>query len=258
MLHVVCGTFVFDLLENIVDPANDILLLLQVIREHITKKPTKGRQEPLPKAALQLGRALKLNLEKNYHEDACDFYDHLMQHLSDGIIRPSEDHYLQAQFLNLRTCQTCMTHEGETVEQNYITVKVLKSQEKLSLSSLLWEKCTGQYATTAESMSCQICVGNGNSSPGYHELTFLKKCPIIFPVLLNRAEQDMATLCTSPVEIPVTLELSDLSVHFEKKEMCHYDLLAIIYYSPSQRFHGRKNEEEKEREPLPDATPWHF
>ena len=32
----------------------------------------------------------------------------------------------------------------------------------------------------------------------------------------------------------------------------------VIFYSPSQRFHGRKNEEEKEREPLPDATPWHF
>ena len=32
-------------------------------------------------------------------------------------------------------------------------------------------------------------------------------------------------------------------------------------YSPSQRFQGRINEGEegrKEREPLPDATPWHF
>ena len=34
--------------------------------------------------------------------------------------------------------------------------------------------------------------------------------------------------------------------------------IATEPYSPSQRFHGRKNEEEKEREPLPDATPWHF
>ena len=33
---------------------------------------------------------------------------------------------------------------------------------------------------------------------------------------------------TLPVEIPVVLELSDLSMHFEKKEMSHYDLLAVV------------------------------
>ena len=77
-------------------------------------------KKPLPKAALQLERALKLNLESNIHKDACDFYGSLMQDLSNGTIRPLEDHYLQAQFLNLPTCQTCITHEGEIVEQNYI------------------------------------------------------------------------------------------------------------------------------------------
>ena len=113
MLHVVCSTFVFDLLENIEDAANDSLLLLQGIKDPIMKKP-------LPKAALQLERALNLNLESDNHEDASDLYHGLMQDLSNGTIRPLEDYYLQAQFLNLPTCQTCITHEGETVEQNYI------------------------------------------------------------------------------------------------------------------------------------------
>ena len=37
---------------------------------------------------------------------------------------------------------------------------------------------------------------------------------------------------TLPVEIPVVLELSDISMHFEeKKEMSHYDLLAVVYLS---------------------------
>ena len=143
MLHVVCGTFVFDLLENIVDPANYILLLLQAIRDHITKKH-------LPKAALQLERALKLNLESNNYEDACDFYDSLMQHLSNGTIQPLEDHYIQAQFLNLPACQTCITHEGETFEHNYITVKVLKSQEKLHCDTTQLDQCVSRIVKVKE------------------------------------------------------------------------------------------------------------
>ena len=147
--HIVCGPFLFHLIERLFEDNTHCQLIkcLQAIHNYVTKdRNIRERVSELPQEAIVLG----VDPNKREHQDACDYYDSIIDHIFQYASLPLLKHYFQSQFLYLRTCQQCGRHEGLTDNLNYLSVKVLKTKSIVSLQSLLWENCTGQYATREE------------------------------------------------------------------------------------------------------------
>ena len=230
ILHVVCGTFYYDLVNTMTEAKDNISQCLVEIHNHLTRlQANKGGRPSLPDSAVQLASAVNCDLKAREQKDVCDFYDELVLHLLKKSQNQQAEHLLQARFLNLKTCQCCYTHEGHTAILNYLTVKVLQTSQIVRSESLIWEKCTGQYSTAKESRDCPNCTAKNERSPGYHEITLFQKCPVVLPVLLNRTSTNMRTTVGSPVKVPYMLDISNLSIQFDKKETCHYILFAVIH-----------------------------
>ena len=234
VLHVVCGTFIYDMISELLESKDIVKRCLNEVHKYLTKnKDSRRRETCLPNAAIQLTEMLNLNIEERQHEDVCDFYDKLLGYVSEKS-KQMQPNPLDSQYLNLRTCQQCLHHEGEIASHNYISVKALNTQEEVSLTSLLWEKCTGQYSTTKEMRECGNCKSRNETSPGYHELTFIQKCPVIFSVLINRTDKDMSRVCSSPVQVPHMIDLSKLSVQYDKKRFASTSSLLLLTSLPDQ------------------------
>ena len=159
--HVVCGTFLFHLIERLFEDNTHCQLIkcLQAIHNYVTKaRNIRERVSELQQEAIMLGVSVGLDPNKREHQDACDYYDSIIEQIFQYASRPLLKHYFQAQFLYLRTCQQCGRHESLIDNLNYLSVKVLKTKSIVSLQSLLWEKCTGQCATREESRECESVV----------------------------------------------------------------------------------------------------
>ena len=150
-----------------------------------------------------------------------------MEHLNECSEPLIKGHYLQCQVLDLRTCKNCESHEGETSWQNYLTVKVLRTRKVVNLQALIWEKCTGQCITTSDLRECPICAKKKKISNGYHSLTFLQRCPIVLPMLLNRTRSSMRRVCSCQVKIPTALEFQTCQYSLKERKCAntHYWLL---------------------------------
>ena len=142
ILHVVCGTFYYDLVNTMTEAKDNISQCLVEIHNHLTRQQAnKGGRPSLPDSAVQLSSAVNCDLKAREQKDVCDFYDELVLHLLKKSQNQQAEHLLQTRFLNLRTCQCCYTHEGHTAILNYLTVKVLQTSQIVQLESLIWEKC---------------------------------------------------------------------------------------------------------------------
>ena len=51
---------------------------------------------------------------------------------------------------------------------------------------------------------------------------------MVLAILLNRTEKNMERVVSSPVRIPRELDVSNIVVQFDRKEMCQYELFSVI------------------------------
>ena len=186
---------------------------------------------------INLGKNADMDPMENMQHDAAEFYRKIINCLIVKYNESGLQRMFQSTIANVKECISCSHVFVQVYQKIVLNVPVLRSDDPISVKSLLWNVCAGTYTSEREiKVFCPNC--KGHAMPGLHDVSLFLHNPTILVISTIRKQDNSPNLTHSPLQVDDILDISDVSVPYDDLKANRYTLFAAINHHGSTMTSG--------------------